>query len=63
MKIEISEHEQTLIADALIDIGTVISLHLANKILAQTNVDSADDGPEVIALLNLRYVHGAGWNA
>lgn len=50
MKINLTEHERTIIADALIDIGTVIALHLANKILAQNNVDAADDGPEVAIL-------------
>jgi hypothetical protein len=47
MKIYLTEHERTVIADTLIDVGTVIALHLANKLLAQ---DTADDGPEVAIL-------------
>jgi len=47
MKIDLTEHERTLIADILINVGTVIALHLANKILALNNADTANDGPEV----------------
>ena len=58
MKINVTEHERTLMADALINIGTVIALALASKILTQ---DPANDGPEV-AILSVSPVNRDGWD-
>jgi hypothetical protein len=58
MKIELTEHEQALIVDALVGIDTVIGTHLANKILSQNNADPTNDGPEVAAIRHLRQLEG-----
>lgn len=47
MKITVTEHDRTIILMALRDVGTVITTHLAGKILAQ---DPTNDGPEISIL-------------
>jgi hypothetical protein len=61
MRLEITEHERNVIVGVLMDVNTVISLHLANKILAQTNGDPTTDGPEVNAIRHLRQLES--WDA
>jgi hypothetical protein len=47
MKITVSEHERTIIILALQTVNTLVTVALANKILAQ---DPADEGSEVTIL-------------
>ena len=47
MKIKLTEHERNVVIQALLSVGTVITIHLAEKINRQ---DSAEDGPEVAIL-------------
>lgn len=49
MKIEVTDHERHIIITALRDIGTLVSVSLANKILMQ---DPADEGAEIPILQN-----------
>lgn len=47
MKITVSEHERTIIILALQTVDTLVTVALANKILAQ---DPADEGSEITIL-------------
>ena len=47
MRIQITEHERNVVIQALMSVGTIITMHLAEKINQQ---DPTSDGPEVAIL-------------
>jgi hypothetical protein len=59
MKINLTQHERNIVIAALVSVGTVISMHLAEKINQQ---DPAEDGSEVAILKSLAHLP-EGWDA
>jgi hypothetical protein len=55
MRIQMTDHERAIIIQALVTVGTVITMHLAEKINRQ---DPADDGAEVAILK----INRDGWD-
>lgn len=52
LKIDMTEHERNVVIQALLGVGTIITIHLAEKINRQ---DPADDGNEVAILTGKAY--------
>jgi hypothetical protein len=44
MKVNLTEHERNVVIQALVGVGTIITMHLAEKINRQ---DPTDDGNEI----------------